>query len=326
MYNSLTRQCDHFHLYIIPLDDLVEKKLLDLNLNNVTIISLIEFENERLLEAKKNRTQGEYCWTCSSSSILYILNTYNVSSCTYIDADLFFLSDPSCLIEEMGEKDVLITAHRYSEKYKKSELLSGRYCVQFVTIKSTPNGLKILNWWVDKCIEWCYNRYDLNRFGDQKYLDYWPLVFNGVHELIHEGGGLAPWNIDNYIYKDGQVINVFTNTKWTIIFYHFHGLRFFKNNTIFFTSYPLKKWVYNIFYNKYAKEACSVYDMLSKKYNTEIGLIPVKLPYSSFNEAKYSIKKILLKCGELFLLTIEALQIIFFYKYLQQKYKCKKIK
>jgi len=326
MYNSLSRYCSDFHLYIFAFDDAIKEKLLEMNLEHVTVISLSEFENEQLLEAKKNRSRGEYFWTCSSSSILYVLKKYNVPSCTYIDADIFFFEDPSCLIEEMGEKDVLITSHRYSKKYAYKEMLAGRYCVQFVTIKNTQNGLKVLNWWVDKCVEWCYNRFDLNRFGDQKYLDYWPLVFDGVHELIHEGGGIAPWNADNYKYVNGQIENIHTNQRWPIIFYHFHGLKFFNNNTVFTTDYPLKKWVFNFFYKEYLQEASAVYKMLSEKYDNKVGLVPVKLYYSSFNDVKYSIKKVLLKTIDLFSLITESLQIIFLYKYFQQKSKCKKFK
>ena len=59
--------------------------------NHVTVISLQEFEDQRLLVAKKNRSSGEYCWTCTPSTVLYVLDHFEVDNCTYIDADHFFL-------------------------------------------------------------------------------------------------------------------------------------------------------------------------------------------------------------------------------------------
>ena len=70
---------------------------------NVTVISLREFEDQKLLIAKENRSSGEYCWTCTPSTVLYVLDHYDVDSCTYIDADLYFFSSPQILIDEVGD-------------------------------------------------------------------------------------------------------------------------------------------------------------------------------------------------------------------------------
>ena len=69
-----------------------------MKLNKATIISLKEFEDEELLRIKPSRSIAEYCWTCTSSTILYVLEKYKVESCTYLDADLFFYSSPSPII------------------------------------------------------------------------------------------------------------------------------------------------------------------------------------------------------------------------------------
>ena len=171
MYSSLCEICGgNFHLYIFAFDDISLSVLRQLNLKNVTVISLQEFEDEELLKIKPTRSKGEYCWTCSSSTILYCLEHFNLSHCTYVDADLYFYSNPQVLVDEMGDKSVLITLHNYAPEYDRTKT-SGKYCVQFVTFRNDAEGLKVLKWWRSVCLDWCYARMEDGKFGDQKYLD-----------------------------------------------------------------------------------------------------------------------------------------------------------
>ena len=205
MYESLERNSKNFHLYIFAFDKKSYDMLKKLNLKNVTVISLKQFEDRELLKIKPTRTRSEYCWTCTSSTILYILKNYNVANCTYLDADIFFFNDPAILIEEMEKNSVLITKHRYTKKYDQSKK-SGIYCVQFITFKKDELGLKVLKWWRNACLNWCYDRREGGKFGDQKYLDDWTKRFEGIHVLKNLGGGVAPWNIQQYrIFKKNNL-------------------------------------------------------------------------------------------------------------------------
>jgi hypothetical protein len=243
MYESLKKYSDNFHLYIFAFDDKSHEFLKKLNLESVTVISLKEFEDEQLLAIKSYRATGEYCWTCTPSVIKYSLKEYSLDSCTYLDADLYFFSNPSVLIEEMIDKSVLITEHRYTPKYDQ-RATSGIYCVQFMTFKNNDNGLKVLNWWRDACIDWCYARAEDGKFGDQKYLDDWTTRFNEVHVLQNLGGGVAPWNVQQYNLNDG---------KFKLVFYHFHGFNFFKNDKVDLGGYGLDKNDIDILYKPYIK-------------------------------------------------------------------------
>ena len=69
MYESLNRHCKDFHLYVFAFNDECFSVLKSLYLANMTVISLPEFEDEELLKVKPTRSRGEYCWTCSSSTI-----------------------------------------------------------------------------------------------------------------------------------------------------------------------------------------------------------------------------------------------------------------
>jgi len=253
MYESLKKQSDEFHLYIFAFDDRSDGLLRKLDLEFVTIISLQEFEDDELLALKGGRDVGEYCWTCTPSIIKYSIEKYNLESCTYLDADLYFFSNPAVLIEEMGEKSVLITEHRYTPEYDQSAT-SGIYCVQFMTFKKNSNGMKVLNWWRESCNAWCYARFEDGKFGDQKYLDDWTTRFEGVHELQHLGGGVAPWNIQQYRLEE---------KPFELVFYHFHGFKFLEKKKVDLNTYKIRKQDLKLIYQPYLKHISAIINKIS---------------------------------------------------------------
>lgn len=261
MYNSLVRQGSDFHLYIFAFDDACDALLRRLNLSNATVISLHEFETPELLAVKSGRTPSEYCWTCTSFTIWHCIHTFSLDHCTYLDADLLFFADPKILTDEIGEKSVLITAHRYSPQYDQSES-SGIYCVQFVTFRNTNEGLTVLAWWMDACLEWCYARFEDGKFGDQKYLDDWTERFTGVHVLDHPGGGIAPWNAVDYSCENsnGQVFVQNPGVgKVPLVFYHFHDFRYCIDGSFRLTAeqYYLPDDMIRLVYSTYIKALVS---------------------------------------------------------------------
>lgn len=252
MYESLSKNCPNFHLYIFAFDKKSENILTLMDLRHVTVISLEAFEDDRLLSVKSTRTKGEYCWTCTSSTIYYCLTRFGLEHCTYVDADLYFFSNPNTLVDEMADNSVLITEHRYSKRYDQSAT-SGIYCIQFITFRNTEAGMKALTWWRDRCIEWCYDRFEDGKFGDQKYLDDWPKRFEGVHVLQNLGGLVAPWNIQQFDIRTAGPITITEKTtgrQFGLVFFHFHTLRFLKNESVDLGSYKLSAsakelyWIY----------------------------------------------------------------------------------
>lgn len=269
MYQSLAATGANFHLYVFAFDEKCRQVLETMNLPKLTVISLKEFEDEALLKVKPTRTRAEYCWTSTSSTILYCIEQFNLPACTYLDADMFFYADPSVLIDEMGDKSIMITEHRYTPRYDKTAL-SGTYCVQFVTFKNDERGLTALRWWRNACLEWCYNRHEDGKFGDQKYLDDWTTRFEAVHVLQHLGGGLALWNIQQYSVteQDGKLTCTEKTTGKTFspVFYHFHYLKYFNNGYVELGRRTITPDVLEHFYLPYlekmeaARELVAQYD------------------------------------------------------------------
>lgn len=224
---SLVRVCEDCHVYVFAMDDECFSLLQSLNLPKTTILSLSDLEKfyPNLLLDKKNRNKGEYSWTCKGPSMLYCIEKYRLKDITYLDADLYFMKDPSPMYLENLTADVMLTDHRYTEQYNLADT-NGRYCAGYMYFKATKNGMKILKWWTDLCIEWCYGKHEPGRFGDQKYLDLFHQRFENVHDIEHIGF-CAPWNIQQYqVMSEKGGIKVKLNDKLgDLIFYHFHFVR-----------------------------------------------------------------------------------------------------
>lgn len=232
LYRSLEQHVDRFTLWILCFDELTREILQKMDLEKVDLIALEEFErgDEALLEAKGNRSHKEYLWTVTPSLPLHILKKRpDLDSIAYLDADLFFFGSPAPVYGEFADRSILIIKHRYAPPYAHYVETSGIYNVEMLVFRNDEIGVESLNWWRDRCNEWCFYRLEDGKMADQKYLDDWPSRFERVVVLKNKGAGLAPWNISNYNLRvtDGKIM-VDTDE---LIFYHFHNT-FLRGNRI----------------------------------------------------------------------------------------------
>ena len=220
LHQSMERHAGNYILWILCVDDTVYDVLTKLKLPNVKLLKLSLLETKDLKQVKQERSSVEYCWTTTPFTLKFVFESdSSADRVTYLDADLWFRKSPKPIFQEFvnSGKDVLITDHAYAPEYDLSEK-SGQYCVQFITF-TREGGETVRKWWEDRCIEWCFARYENGKYGDQKYLDDWPERFpEKVHVLSNQGWTLAPWNANRFPYSNG-------------IFWHFHGLRLTEKKT-----------------------------------------------------------------------------------------------
>lgn len=273
LYESLIKHSkEEFLLVVIAFDDVCYRKLVELNLPAAEIVLIDDFEDDELRTVKPTRTRAEYCWTCTAKSILYVFDKYECEECTYIDSDVCFFADPQILLDEAYEYSVMITEHRYTPEYDQTEI-SGKYCVQFMYFKNDKKGLETLTWWKDRCIEWCGAIPQDGKLGDQKYLDDWVDRFSSVHEMQNLGGGIAPWNVQQYTFfeKDGVIRYKHIssqNVNGVVVFYHFHQINFFDKDVVKLTSayYRIPDTAVALIYKTYIRLMMGV----RRKYCLEI--------------------------------------------------------
>lgn len=222
MYKSLASGKGPFRLWVLSVDDEAYSVLEKLALPWVILISLTNVLNEKLIDIQAERQFHELCWTLKPYLVSYILkNNLGLDSLLYLDADLFFFRDPEEVFAEWGASPILLTRLWMGEKW--SEKL-GKYSAGFVGFRRQRDSLKVLNSWRNNCRDWCYDRVEPGRWGDQKYLDRWPQMLSTTKVTQHKGINTGPWNIrkgfavvrsNGNLYFDG----------FPLVCYHFSGFK-----------------------------------------------------------------------------------------------------
>ena len=228
LIESLNRwEASAFRLFVVCLDELTRETLEKLGCPNVILVPLQELEagDAALEKARGNRTRVEYYWTLTPTVVLrFLAEVPPGDSVTYLDADLFFYSAPEPIFQEFSGHSVLIHGHRFSPAQKHLEVY-GKYNVGLLCFRRDAQGLEVVRWWQQCCNEWCYDRAEDGKYGDQLYLNDWPERFAGVRVLEHVGAGVAPWNNDQYRYGVDAAGRPLVDGR-ALIFYHFHALVF----------------------------------------------------------------------------------------------------
>ena len=151
--------------------------------------------------SKSNRTTVEYYFTLTPWLIKASLKAVpQAKRATYLDSDLYFHHSPSVLWEEIGTAPMAFVEHRFSKDYS-DKLSYGRFNVSWNSFDRSANSHQALNWWSERCLEWCYDKIEGEKFADQGYLTALERQFPGVHVLQYPGINLAEYNLDNYSFS-----------------------------------------------------------------------------------------------------------------------------
>ena len=285
-----------YKLWILCLDDQVFDHLQCLGLANIGLLRLSKLETVELLQAKTTRTAREYCWTLTPFAPSFVFDfDKSIQRVTYLDADTWFLKNPTQIFSELeiNGKAVLITEHAYAPENDQTKT-SGKYCVQFMTF-SRVDGEVVRAWWEERCLEWCYARFEDGKFGDQKYLESFPKLFsNRVHIAQDLANFMAPWNATRFSFKDA-------------VLWHFHGLRIMKlfgEVKVYYGDYYLPAEVLKGVYAPYIQDIALAIEKL-KIHDIKI---PIQAEFSWKEKVKYISSKYLFQKNKFFLQNLISLR------------------
>ena len=256
LIESLRAQGESAQVTVLCLDPetylTLEPMAVSLNLLLANLDDLIS-EYPQLVEAQKSRTTVEFYFTCSPFVIKYSQkNTPSGHLTIYLDADLYFYDSLKSVIAEIANSSIAIIEHRYPWFLKSLEKKYGKFNVGLLSFRNDPEGNNTLDWWAERCIEWCFDYPDKGKYADQGYLTDFPKQTQNLRVIKNKGLNLAPWN------SGASTVRIENDRIWvdgdSLTFFHFHGLRrvgfyWISSQLVYFS--PLPRNVFTKIYAPY---------------------------------------------------------------------------
>lgn len=159
---------------------------------------------------------SQFCWALTPYFTHLLLNTCDIPSLLYCDADLYFYQSPQLIFDACKNKSVGIHTHGFSS-YNPETNDVGEFNVGCVYFKNDAKGIEVATWWKN-CMLNPENEHaaKYGTCGDQKYLDLFIPLFGAeniavfdrdTNPIIKHG---APWNYGNHNYNE-LVFNHFSH-------------------------------------------------------------------------------------------------------------------
>jgi hypothetical protein len=225
LYESLRAQNESFRLLVLCFDVETANVVTAVKDPGFVAIPLDELlrSDPDYAAVRAKRTKVEFYFTATPVLVRYCLQLETgAAQMTYLDSDLYFFGPPSAVFSEQNGASAGIVAHRFPDSLAE-RLKYGTYNVAWVSFRRDCDGLACLEWWRERCLEWCHDFLDAGRFADQGYLDEFPRRFNNVRVIAHPGVNAAPWNMHE-VRVSGVPHRVLVNEQ-PLLFYHFQGVR-----------------------------------------------------------------------------------------------------
>lgn len=271
-------------LIFFHFDDMKSSQLAVFERSNVEVISIRRYLGSELTDSLANsRNYIEFLWTLPSvlaREVMLERIDLGYSDVVYLDADLFFFGPPEQIWKEVPPGKISIVKHNFSERLELAFSDSGQFNVSWVSFPLNPFGLECAANWASDCIDACPSiPIIINKrlvYGDQLYLDEWPVKYEGhLHVIENIGAGVAPWNYENY--EISNSLPIFVDSV-PLIFFHFSSHQFGfpfsrKMGSVYSAVKPIPAKIYWI-YEKKLRECASELGM--QKWKSRYQPLPLR--------------------------------------------------
>lgn len=172
----------------------------------------------------------EMCTAVKGIGALEIVRRHQPEKLFYFDPDIVVFGGLDALGAELDRHAVLLTPHLTDPEPGRAGILDneisalkhGIYNLGFIGVRCEGEGLRCLQWWSDRLLEFCRDDIPNGLFTDQRWADLIPAMFDGVRILREPQYNVATWNLSNRSATGSAPDAILVNGR-PLGFYHFSG-------------------------------------------------------------------------------------------------------
>lgn len=214
-----------FHLVlsdIFPQSIILENEPFD------SIISIEELNIPNLKQWIFKHSVVEMCTAIKGVAFQEIFKRYNCEQVIFLDPDIAIFSPLDELLQHFEESSILLTPHQLEPEKSREKVIDNEICflmhgvfnLGFLGVKSSLEGIRFLEWWSNRCLNFCYADTASGLYTDQRWIDLVPSFFTQVAILRNPAYNVAYWNLTNREVTGSFEEGIFVNGK-PLCFYHF---------------------------------------------------------------------------------------------------------
>ncbi len=204
-----------------------------INLDNEpfdSIITVAELNIPNLQQWIFKHSVVEMCTAVKGVGFQEIFKRYNCDQVIFFDPDIVIFSPLDELLQNFDHGNILLTPHQLEPEKSKDAVIDNEICflrhgvfnLGFLGVKNSPEGKYFLEWWSNRCLNFCYDDTPNALFTDQRWIDLVPTFFPNVTILRSPAYNVANWNLTNREVTGNLEEGIFVNGK-PLCFYHFSG-------------------------------------------------------------------------------------------------------
>lgn len=178
------------HLHLLALDSEVRTFLEEKYPGLVQVYELKDLWNPKELKTIEKRSIAFQAFSSKPKIIERVLKETN-SPTFHCDSDVYFFSCPEHLLETFSSGHTVVFPH-WNDAYPNGRK-DGLYNAGMIGVR--PGAEKFLKWWGDQCLAECSFNPEKGIVGDQAYLDFAPIFFEGVTVYRKKDHNVARWNL-----------------------------------------------------------------------------------------------------------------------------------
>jgi len=216
-----------FHLIlsdILPTSINVENEPFD------SIILITELDIPNLKQWIFKHSVVEMCTAVKGIAFQEIFKRYNCDRIIFLDPDTAIFSRLDELFHHFEQGSILLTPHQLEPEKSEEAVIDNEICflrhgifnLGFLGVKNSTQGREFLNWWSNRCLDFCYDDTANGLFTDQRWIDLVPSFYDQVVILRSPAYNVANWNLTNRDLTGNLQAGFFVNGI-PLGFYHFSG-------------------------------------------------------------------------------------------------------